>query len=483
MKNTNVDIEVLNKIYNLYVMDTKHYIQQNKYGIWKTINTVIDKEEKPLLNYKFKMHINGYNTMGTFSGKVYSKFLCFDVDYADNIEMAKWMTYKVCNELRENGINDYYISFSGGKGYHIELFFEDLIDLDTAKKFYNYIIYSIDANKYKDKGDIEFRPSSRQAVKIPLGIQHKTGKFCGYCLEENGLKVMTKKQSLKYLLTVKKINRQTILDILNIDVEEIKSAKETIKTERVVGTHKDLKIYNETMEEIEQKVIDLIQNGLKCKGSRHNSLLYIAMFYNGCGETQEQIEQDLIDWIEQQNKEMYTTKMEECKDDIHKIVEYVIKHNSCIRSNNIDLTVSKNELDFIITNCKTVGEKKLAYAMLIHSKRFANKKGIFYMTQAQMSETTGMTDRNARNVIKKLIGNKVIEGIELNRKIKGSYLKLPNKYNVLFKDIKSNTSNITYLSDVNKNLNKDLNDCLSTLYTKKQLKTILSRRQLESLIA
>lgn len=497
MENANAD--VIKQLVNLYVIKANYkYIQQwkktdyktnKKYWTW---STKIPGQGASILNdYFIQNHLDGHETLGVFSGMIYSKFVCFDVDFKEP-QMAKWITYKICDTLRKVGIDEYYISFSGSKGYHVEIFIDDLIDIINSRKFYTYIINRSGVNQYLEQGEVEFRPSDTQGVKIPLGIQHKTGRFCGFCLEENSLKVMSKEKSQEYLFSIKKIKRKKILNVLMLD-EEISNynnleqktkslKKEIVKTETSLLKHKDLAIYNEDVETKENKAIYLIENGLQRTGSRHNSLLLIAMFYNTCGETKEQIEQDLITWMKAQDKRMYNTPIEECLKDIKLIVDYVYDKNIFIKQLNKDVSIDKNELDTIITECKTKGEKQLSYAMLIHAKRFAKKNGEFYMTLSQMAETTGMTDRNAQRVIAKLEENNLIKVTQRNEKQKGTYIKVPNKYIVCFANCTSNATNITYLSDIKEKFDVDFSDCLTKLYSKKELNSLLPRRQRESLL-
>jgi hypothetical protein len=97
--------KIIDKIYDLYVLNTNKYLIQKPGGEYSTItykkrNTV---GARPLLPYMIQQHLNQKKTVGIFAGSYYTKFICFDVDFK-NKEMAKWIVYKITNTLRELGL-------------------------------------------------------------------------------------------------------------------------------------------------------------------------------------------------------------------------------------------------------------------------------------------------------------------------------------------------------------------------------------------
>lgn len=210
--------KTIDKLYNLYVLNTNKYLIQKPGGEYSTItykkrNTV---DARPLLPYMIQQHLNQKKTVGIFAGSYYTKFICFDVDFK-NKEMAKWIVYKITNTLRELGlkIGDYHISNSGGKGYHIEIFIDDLIPVTTAKRFFNLVINK--AEVFGFDGEVEFRPTNTQGVKLPLGLNqkhYKTGGYCGFCDEFNRLNEYELDEEIEYFLSIKKIKRAVINSIM-----------------------------------------------------------------------------------------------------------------------------------------------------------------------------------------------------------------------------------------------------------------------------
>ncbi|WP_440960429.1 TOTE conflict system archaeo-eukaryotic primase domain-containing protein [Paenibacillus nitricinens] len=187
---------IANKLYDLYIIQTKKYLIQypTQYITYQAGQlTKQGKRQLPLSTWQIDKHLNSEMTIGTFAGQYKTKFLTFDVDFADNPSMAKWATYVIANCLNESGIFEHYISFSGNKGYHIDIFFDDLILIEAAHQFYMHVL--IETNLIKYKSNIEFRPTSGQGVKLPLGLHSKTNRYCGFCLIETGLLVMDKYHS------------------------------------------------------------------------------------------------------------------------------------------------------------------------------------------------------------------------------------------------------------------------------------------------
>jgi Fic family protein len=82
--------------------------------------------------------------------------------------------------------------------------------------------------------------------------------------------------------------------------------------------------------------------------------------------------------------------------------EYVFSHDYSLVPPKKDIDISFNEINQIILQCPEKNQKLLVYSMLIHSKRFANKDGIFYMTFNQMEEVSGLTRMTCINQINKL---------------------------------------------------------------------------------
>jgi DNA-binding transcriptional ArsR family regulator len=447
-----------------------HYLIQNNDGTYAT-------SKKKLIPMMMENHLNGTYAVGTFAGVVYTKFFCFDVDYED-LQIAKWITYKITHQLDNVGIFDYYISFSGRKGYHIDIFIEDLIPFETARKFFRYVINA--ANIEEQNGQVEFRPTDKQGVKLPLGVHQITKSYCGFCKVEDGLKVMSKLESQNYLFQIKKIKRKNILNVLE-EIEINKSSphkKKIIQTEDVISKHKNLDIYDATEDNNIEDTIDLLTNGLKISGSRHTTTVKIAKYLKYTGLDQEESIAVLNQWMDWQDKKYYNTPLDECNKEIIRICKWVYSNDSPVKQVEKNITITLSEIDAIIHSCPEKNQKLLIYAMLIHSKRYATMKGIFFMSYDQMAEATGISKPTVKRQVKKLAELNVIEIVDRNRKQKDTHIKLPNKYKITLNIDNNVVDEVSYTTDKS----DDIYECMLTYYTTDELKMLVPRKQYNSIV-
>lgn len=478
--------KIIKKLNELYVLKRSKFLIMNKDGNYFTLEKQNkDDKRNQIADWRISEHLNGNTTLGVFAGSIFTKFICFDVDIKD-IELAKWAVYKLINTITQTGISEEYIytSFSGSKGYHVEIFFDEPIYLSDAEKFYLMILNNAELLNIK-YGQIEFRPNDNQGVKIPLGIHFKTNKRCWYCDYKNQLKQI---ESMNYVLSVKQLDRQYFYDILNVDELEI-TEKQAKEFEEMKSKVNPLKIYEEnideeaTIESIEQ----LLLSGLNRKGTRHNSLVKIARYCKYNNLNSNDAKETLIKWMEWQDKKLYDTQWKDVLKDIDKICDnkYYDKYTLTIK--NADIQIAKREIEEIL-KVDGKNEKLLLYCMLIHQKRYANKKGLFYMTYDQMSIATGLSRRTAIRLIKKLEDLDIIDVSRDDDTPTYDYTtnrpkSLPNIYkNNLLSDKSYNNDDVITFKVCDKNCLGCFNACLCNIYTNQELQTMFPRRQYENVI-
>ena len=109
--------DVVNAMTNLYVTYRGKYVLSIG-GKYYTPHSGPDY--KKLDNRAIIGHLNRRYAVGVFSSAYSSKFLCFDIDLPDHD-----VVHKVIDGLKEFGFpeNRIYVSSSGGKGFHVEIFF------------------------------------------------------------------------------------------------------------------------------------------------------------------------------------------------------------------------------------------------------------------------------------------------------------------------------------------------------------------------
>ncbi|MFC5403918.1 TOTE conflict system archaeo-eukaryotic primase domain-containing protein [Cohnella soli] len=473
--------KVIKKLEELFIIQTGKYLKQSKQGYITCIAgrpSSLGKTQK-LNDWHMEQHLKGKFTVGTFSGEQTTKFMTFDVDFHDPIK-AKWITGKIVITLNELNI-EHHISFSGNKGYHIDIFFDDLIKVTDAKSFFNHVIQMSDVIEHSDDGNkVEFRVTNSQGVKLPLGIHQKTGKYCGFI--DDDFNVMNRQQSEAYLLTIHKIESQQVLDILEIDDVDKQNidTKELIEVEDAVSPFVPPKNHEQSEDYSIDLAKKLLNEGLNVQGSRHKATFLVCLYLKYSGLEADECRNELYTWMEWQNPDSYTTKLADCYKDIDQIVKDVCnddKYN--LSGGNKDLNVSLNEMKWIVERCPEKNQKLITYALLKHSKRHANLQGVFYMPFTTIAKSTGVTRETAINQVNKLINLGVIDVVARNRKPtggKGFQRNLPNLYRLNIDVIVDDSS----MLEVNES--HDFKSCILYFFERKELKRILPRKQYESLV-
>lgn len=461
--------KVIDKLFDLYLIQNYHYLLQFKGGHYITRND----RDKPLRLFQLRMHLEGKTTVGTFSGAYLTKFICFDVDYREP-DIAKWVTYKLAAALDQAGISEYAISYSGGKGYHVDLFLDKAIATDAAHKFYRYVLERADIPELE--GQVEYRPSAAQGVKLPLGVHQKTGNFCGFCRVTDGLSVMDREESTAYFLGIKKTDHAAVLDL--IADERAYNSRDATDMENAIGRHKPLEIYDQSESYTLRHAADRYNTGLTGPGQRHNSFLLLARLLNHNGVEQADAVTIITEWLAHQDRRLYESDWDFCVKDAQEVVNYVYSRNLTLTMDPRDLSVSFAEIDAIIRQCPQKNQKALMYAILVHSKRWAGELGTFYMTYEQMEEAAGIDVRTAKRQINQLAELGVIEIVRRNQKQKGTAMKRPNVYRVTLKIEAAGDDKVFSV-----NGGAGLGDCLKYFYGDKELRSLLPRKQYSSLIA
>ncbi|MFB4163673.1 hypothetical protein ACE1TI_07465 [Alteribacillus sp. JSM 102045] len=142
----------------------------------------IRKESKfPLNEAALYRHFSGESPLAIFAHGTHARYFGFDVDSEEQVETH---ARQLIATLQAEGIPDEHIhvSYSGGKGYHIELFTAKHLTFADWELIGRYI-----RDQAKLTGEaIEFRPTSTngQAWKLPLTFHSKTGNFAGFVDKE-----------------------------------------------------------------------------------------------------------------------------------------------------------------------------------------------------------------------------------------------------------------------------------------------------------
>lgn len=416
---------VIAKLNELYITTRRKYLVQTKES-YITLNRDKSSSVWTLNDGMLKRHLEGTNTYGVFNGNTVNKFITFDVDYVEDDAAARWATLKLVDTLeREFHINrkDIHVSVSGGKGYHVDLFFDTALSFESVKTFYTTVITAADLPASK----VEFRPTWNQGVKIPLGTHQRTGNRCwfvdNYTLEPF--------ESFDYILDVEPMEVDLILDaIIELTPEQKEEFAEierrTDTTITAVDASKAL-----------QKAARILEAGrLVESGTRHTTTLSLASFFNSQGLEREDAIEAIMTILHNTPREYFSkgSTPEHWQKETERIVKIAFDRNYKLGNADMPITIYKSEI-LAVLEVGTFRQKQLAYAMLVTSKRYGT---VFYLTMNTAMEMIGTKSKPTVNTaIKKLVECGFIEytrkgevdtarSAELGR----AHYK-PNKYRIL----------------------------------------------------
>jgi len=489
---------IVKAINDLYILQRWRYLILNKEGKYNTIqyykNNPVEEgkfQPKPLSDWMVYHHINGKQTLGVFAGQNngidISKFITFDVDVEDK-KLAEWTVCKVVRVLQDIGIEDDYIniSSSGNKGYHIDLFFTTPIEVGLLHQFYTYVLTEENLLSV-DFGKVEFRPTATQGVKIPLGRNFRNkdpdNNRCYFVKYSNGLKEIKDPLLITKMQKIDTVLFRLILDkILDIEEDDVGN-KNILDYKYIKKEYTPPKQYDQNVDidYTVESIKKLITNGLQRKGSRHDSLLYICKYYRYLGLTQEDNKDYLIQWMKIQDSTFYTTKWNDVLEDIDEIVKYVYSNNFSLVGGVKKVEITYSEMKEIL-KANSKNEKLVLYSLLIHSKRYAIKSGVFYMAYSLMNTATDLTRKTLIKIVTKLEDDGFIEIVSRNKNkfTNGTFAgKETNKYKITL-DIKIEENEMVedkvFNVDSEDNYIKSFNECLLGFYDDKEIKQILSKR-------
>ena len=275
--------DVVNRLCDLYISYRQRYVvMQAAPELEAGYRIYMPKSSSgpvKLTNRVVCRHLNRKLAISVFAGAYSSKFICFDVDYPDPFEVKKLIEiltgYGVPRDL-------IYISTSGGKGYHVEIFFDGLVYTEQLRKFYDCVC--VDGNF--DLHKIEFRPTNGQAIKLPLSVHFKTGRVCWY-LDRDTLQPIE--------------DPAYVLQIQQMAVADFEKVLEILPPRKPFDMPE-----NETVPTRKMKRADLAQMegdgypDLLEPGHRHNTMLAIGIHNRYRGLSQARNREELLAWAARQ---------------------------------------------------------------------------------------------------------------------------------------------------------------------------------------
>jgi hypothetical protein len=453
--NEELENKIISKINELYITNRKKYLILSKEGNTGKYIGIHEGQDKyvPLNDSLIRKHLRGKQTVGVFSGKNISKFLCFDLDIVDDKKKLKWTYYLLTECLNELGIKNEHIhvASSGFKGYHVLIFIENGTSLNLLISLFNFTMQKIKSKinddipfvPYSNKehygefefGKIEMRCTYTQGVKIELGINFnnsdaKTNK-CVF-LENDTLEPI---HDDGYILWINPMEKDEFIEIMDNMCEKELISDEIVEMKSSLQEPHSHKI-NKDEDTTISHIINLINNGLHISGTRHNSCLKIAKYFRYSGYEIEDCIEKLKEWMMWQDKKYYSTPLNEALSECERVSRIVYEKEYQLFGNVEDIKIYKSELKEII-KIENKYDKLLLHTMLIHSKRYALKNGVFYMTYKQMKEMCGIGIDGSMASIERLEAIGLIEVVSRNVRQENNYKHLPNKYKININNVEN----------------------------------------------
>lgn len=467
MKKTQKIQKLTDRIKELYVTYRGVWIEQKPDGTYHTERKIKFHDDR------ITDHLMQKKTVGLTVQEV-TKFITFDIDYGKkNMRQANKAVESLIDELTENhgiGLENILVSFSGSKGYHLEIFFDTPVKVSIAKSWHNKVVQAIGSTTDK----IEFRPS-KQGIKLPLGIHKVTGKKC-YLVHPLTLEELPD----EYIFNVVQLDGSRFIDdaiqwlgeqqeekVIYLEQEKAEEFKEVLET-----TNLNIPIDYE-----ERCLMMLEENKLLYPESRHHSTLLLLIFLSQNGydeETAVSIVKKVIGntFVVARDFIGEGTTLEFALSEVERLWKYASKYTL---GQERKTTVRLYEDEVLKTlEPKEMHLKRLLFILLIHSKKYAKSDGIFYMTYKQMAEY-GADTKNSR-LLKYLLTLQekgLIEIVERSRKNGLHYL--PNKYKV---NISHKAERYIEL-DLTKNINikDDFSKIVAELIPKKVAQSLIEKSQ------
>lgn len=466
------DITLVQAFEKLFISSKQKRIEQQSDGSYYV-------KHNGLARSHLISHLQGTKTIGIFSGDVYSKYLCFDIDTGSysKAQARNDVRVLVWSLISEFGISKEYIPVadSGNKGYHVYLFFDDVIHVEYLRAFYREVL---ERTGYSTS-DIEFRPTATQGVKLPLGIHQKTGKRC-YFVDyfSSNFKALNNNHihNIKQLDTVRFKTKNNLKDLYEIQAEEIyhQLCKFLTKDEArtFTGIVNMLDLTEKQIEHAETDIIKMLQDKtLIYPDTRNKYTLLIAIYLKGQGNEPYYVEK-IINEIMLNSKRNYnrlvSSSERHIKSETKKIVKYVFNTSIGLKNGNTTIDLYADEIKDVLA-LKNMRLMQLYLSMLIHAKRHQPiGADSFYMAYSTMADYGNPANRSTlRKYIHQLeelgrigvVASNVIDPIR--SEVEGYSYKKPNVYHIKKSFNQNSRQKVLIKADVT---NVNINDILVKAY-------------------
>ena len=337
-------------------------------------------------------HLDGRYALAVFSGDKATRFLSVDVDAG-----GKKAARQVIDAFIAMGIPAelIYVSISGKKGYHVDIFFDPFIYNSQAKNLYELMIWRTGLDPRK----VEYRPTPTQAIKIPLGIHAQTGMRCWFADRET----LEPIEDMEYILGIQFLAAERICSILK---EQNKRRWNELYAEMVCeGTGQDTSITRE----IEFNDDYYESHRLTRTGTRHDTMLRIACDMRSYGAKRGQIEKALKGFYYRQDPWTIESTEKEVLDDIEDIAIWaeenvrVRRYRPSPNGERRPIRFTKEDIGGILA-APTSASRRIALLLFAYIKLF----GSAHVSYNTIAETVGCSLATVKTAISELCKRRIV---------------------------------------------------------------------------
>jgi len=340
-----------------------------------------------------RSHLDGAYALCVFAGEKVTKFISFDVDAG-----GKAMVRKIIDALDVLGFpkDKIYVSTSGRKGYHVDMFFDPFIYNDKAKNIYDLVMWKAEADPKK----VEFRPTHTQAIKLPLGVHAKTGNRCWFLDTGTLLPI----EDLTYICNTQCIARERVAEILKF-WNRIRWNERY--ADMICGGSADLG--NIRLDyDTDDKDLYFAKHRLTAQGTRHDMMVQIARDVRLCGANRYQIAKVLTGWYYRQDPIYIDSSPDEVAYDIEEIAGWAednvpIAKNRRVRRERSPIVFNKHEINYILM-APTSAARKVALLLWTYCKIY----GASHISYEAIANTIGCATATAQSAVAVLVKNHII---------------------------------------------------------------------------
>ncbi len=364
-------------------------------------------------------HFSGDRTVGIFYGGTGgTKFLVFDVD-AEGDSSAQYIRVNgILSALVRAGIdpNNIHVMFSGLKGYHVQLFFEDMLPINSVVAFGRAILAQL-----KDyRSGVELRPESvnGRGVKLPLALHLKSGVFAHY-VDRYSLEPVS--NSVDYFMGISPIPKERMKAAIDRVLKDGGTKHASIaqlpmeslekRLERADLEFADMHMPTNNSSHLRRYAESLLREGLKETGTRHHAQFILALYFKEQSKPVSQAIDEIQAWVKTQWERGMTKER-----NLGNLLREVSRNVSNIYSNSayVGLYDSRGREPIMTYDDATLAAsfekrntRRVMWALLMIGRMY-HTGGVFAASMTSIAEMTGLCRQTVSKIMHDLIDSGLI---------------------------------------------------------------------------